>query len=168
MIRLAGAAALLALAGCAGYDDRVRGSGGGVLVRDGLPEVTMRANTDEIVPPGRWRTGLALRAFVPGVEGEWQEVTNVTCRVTGGTFYRADVVAPVRLVLPDLGPDAPPLTATCGSGALSGTATVVPVFGWPEEGRPDALRRAAWGGGWWWGFQRTGPMTYPDLAVALR
>jgi hypothetical protein len=45
---------------------------------------------------------------------------------------------------------------------------VLPSYGWPVEGRPDAVRRAAWGGGWWWGFQKTGPMAYPDLAVALR
>jgi hypothetical protein len=167
MMRLAGAALLVALAGCAGYDDRLRGNAGG-LGGDGLPEVTMRANTDEVVPPGRWRTGLALRTFVPDAGGGWQEVAGARCRVTGGDYFRADVLTPVRLVLPDVGPDAPPLTASCGNGALSGTATVLPSYGWPVEGRPDAVRRAAWGGGWWWGFQKTGPMAYPDLAVALR
>lgn len=160
--RLATAAALVALAGCADYDDRVRGSGAG------LPEVTMAARTDHVVPPGRWRTGLALRTFVPGsVPDTWQEVTGARCQVTGGDFFSATVETPVRLVLPDLGPDAPPLTAVCSTPTLSGRETVMPGFSWPEEGRPDAARRVAWGGGWWWGFQKTGPMRYPDLAVAL-
>jgi hypothetical protein len=166
MMRWAGLAALAALAGCAGIDDRVRGGGGG------LPEVTMNPRTVFVVPPGRWRTGLALRTFVPGADGSWQEVVGARCRVVGGEYYRAEVVTPVRIVLPDLGPDAPPLTATCSTlaagGTISGTATVAPVYGWPEEGRPDAVRRAAWGGGWWWGYQKTGPMAYPDLAVAMR
>ena len=163
MMRFAAVAAVVALAGCAEMDDRVRGSGGG------LPEVAMSARTDQVVPPGRWRTGLALRTFGPGAEPEsWQEVTGARCQVTGGDFFRASVVTPVRLVLPDLGPDAPALTAVCSSGAMTGRETVAPAFGWPEEGRPDTARRVAWGGGWWWGMQKTGPMAYPDLAVVLR
>jgi hypothetical protein len=168
MRRLVFVAALALLAGCATYDDRLRGNSGRGLGGDDLPQVTMRASTDVVVPPGRWRTALALRAFVPVADNAWQEVTGARCRVTGGDFYRADVVTPVRLVLPDVGPDAPPLTASCRTETLSGTATVAPAFSWPVEGRPDAVRRVAWGGGWWWGYQKTGPMAYPDLAVAMR
>ena len=162
MGRWIGMAALVLLAGCASIDNRVSGGG------RGLPEVTMKARTDYVVPPGRWNTGLAVRAFVPGADGGWQEVTGARCQVTAGEFYRAELVTPVRLVLPDLGPDAPDLIAVCGTGAVTGSAAVAPVFGWPEETRPDAVRRFAWGGGWWWGYQRTGPMAYPDLAVAMR
>jgi hypothetical protein len=45
---------------------------------------------------------------------------------------------------------------------------VAPGFSWPEEGRPSAPTRGWWGGGWWWGFEKTGFMAYPDIAVALR
>ncbi len=163
MIRLGAAAAMIALVGCAEIDDRVRGGG------SGLPEVAMSARTDFVVPPGRSRTGLALRTFVRGAaEGEWQQVDGVRCDVTGGNYFRASVVTPVRLVLPDLGPDAPPVTAVCGTGTASGRETVLPAFGWSADERPDAFRRAAWGGGNWQGFERSGPMHYPDLAVELR
>ena len=43
-----------------------------------------------------------------------------------------------------------------------------PSFSWPEEGRPSAPTRFWWGGGWWWGYEKTGYMSYPDIAVALR
>jgi hypothetical protein len=165
---LAAAAALVALAGCADYDDRVRGGGRTGIGNAPLPEVAMAGRPDQVVPPGRWRTGLALRSFVPGAApGTWDEVVGAQCQVTGGDYFRASAVTPVRLVLPDLGPDAPPLTAICTSGTLSGRETVLPAYGWPDEGRPPAYERAAWGAGWWWGFQKTGPLRYPDLAVPL-
>jgi hypothetical protein len=53
-------------------------------------------------------------------------------------------------------------------GAPYFAASVAPAFSWPEERRPSAPTRIWWGGGWWWGFEKTGPMRYPDLAVALR
>ena len=155
----------LALAGCAGeaYDwHRMEGGGAG------LPVAGMRASSDVVVPPtrGPLRT-LAVRTFVPAGEG-WNEVTGARCEVTGDPFFSATVETPVRLALPDLGPDAPALVARCTSGALTGSASVAPGFSWPAEGRPAPLTRVWWGGGWWWGFQKTGPLRYPDLAIALR
>ena len=82
-------------------------------------------------------------------------------------YFDATVVTPVRLTLPDLGPDAPILRAECENGAQRGQAAVAPSFSWPVEGRPSAGQRVWWGGGWWWGFQKTGPMRYPDLAVPM-
>jgi hypothetical protein len=151
---------LLALAACTGGD---RSTGGG----SGLQEVSMRNNSDVVVPPGRGTLALAVRSFVPAGE-DWNEVTGATCHVTGGAYFSATVVTPVRLTVQDLGPDAPPLTAECTSGTLRGADQVLPAFGWPEETRPAAPTRAWWGRGWWWGYQKTGPMRYPDLAVALR
>ncbi len=158
-MRRIGITLVLLLAGCAA----ARGGGGG------LPEVAMRPSSEVVVPPGRGQSNLALavRSFVPAGEG-WNEVTGARCQVTGGAYFRADVVTPARLTLPDLGPDAPPLQADCTSGALHGAAAVAPAFSWPEEGRPWGGERIWWGQGWWWGFQKTGPMRYPDLAVALR
>ncbi len=113
--------------------------------------------------------GLAVRTFVPAAEADgWREIAGAQCRVTGGDLFRADVVTPVRLRVQDLGPDAPPLRADCTSGALKGAAVVAPAYGWPVEGRPAAVHRIWWGGGWWWGFQKTGPMAYPDLAVGMK
>jgi hypothetical protein len=151
---------LLALGACTGGD---RASGGGA----GLQEVSMRNNSDVVVPPGRGTLALAVRSFVPAGE-DWNEVTGATCQVTGGAYFSATVVTPVRLTVQDLGPDAPPLTAECTSGTLRGADQVLPAFGWPEETRPGAPQRIWHGRGWWWGFQKTGPMHYPDLAVALR
>jgi hypothetical protein len=155
----------LALAGCAGGEyDRIYGGGAG------LPAVATRSNTADVVPPGRGRLGLAVRTFVadPAADRGWREVTGARCRITGGDFYRAELVTPARLVVPDLGPDAPVLVADCATGTASGRAAVAPGYGWRNPGVPSAGNRVWWGGGWWWGMQRTGPMRYPDLAVALR
>jgi hypothetical protein len=156
----------LGLAGCGGITDYPweGPTGGG----KGLPVVAMQSSRDVVVPPGRGKPlALAVRAFVPGAEG-WQEVTGARCRVTGGEFFGAELVAPARLVVPDLGPDAPVLRAECTGAGTAGAAAVAPAFGWPEEGRPAAVHRIWWGGGWWRGFQKTGPMRYPDLAVGMR
>ena len=153
----------LTLAGCGGaYDWRSVAGGGG-----GLPQVAMAPSQETVVPPGRgaWR-GLAVRSFVSTPEG-WTEVTGARCTVTGAPYFQATLVTPSRLVLPDLGPDAPSLRAECETPTARGADVVGPVFGWPAEGRPQAMKRVAWGGGWWWGFQKTGPMHYPDLAVGL-
>jgi hypothetical protein len=157
----------LGLTGCGGqaYDWHTMDGGGA-----GLPVAAMRASSEVVVPPtrGPLKT-LAVRTFVPGNGPEgWNEVEGVTCRVEGAPYFSATVVTPVRLALPDLGPDAPALQASCEQGALRGQAAVAPAFSWPEEGRPSAPTRIWWGGGWWWGFQKTGPLRYPDLAVALR
>jgi hypothetical protein len=160
-MRLVSLALVLALAACAGG---VRGGGGG------LPEVAMQARTDTVVPPGRgWRQGLAVRSFVIGADGQWQEVAGATCQVAGGDLYRAALVTPARLVLPDIGPDAPVIRADCAAGAARGADAVAPAYGWPAEGRPDPFNRVFWNNnGWWWGFQKTGPLRYPDLAVGMR
>jgi hypothetical protein len=156
----------LMLAGCAGAYDWRRVEGGGA----GLPVAAMRASSEVVTPPGRGPLeALAVRTFVPGGgPGGWDEVTGATCRVEGAPYFAATVVTPVRLTLPDLGPDAPVLQARCERGDLNGQASVAPAFSWPEERRPSAPTRIWWGGGWWWGFEKTGPMRYPDLAVALR
>jgi hypothetical protein len=164
MLRIGIALVALALAGCGGgaYDWRSVAGGGG-----GLPQVAMAPSGEVVVPPGRgaWR-GLAVRAFVAAPDG-WQEVTGARCTVTGAPYFRASLVTPSRLVLPDLGPDAPGLRAECETPTSWGSDTVAPVFDWPAEDRPNPVARAWWGGGWWWGFQKTGPLRYPDLAIGL-
>lgn len=160
---LAVLAAVLALTGCAAVDSAMTRGGGA-----GLGAVRVDTVTGDVVPPGRGTTALALRAFVPDAEGGWQEVDGAVCHVTGGSFYRAVVATPVRLLVPDLGPDAPAIAAECRSGSLTGRAAVAPGFYWPAEGRPNSMVRIAWGQGWWWGYRKTGPMRYGDLAISLK
>ncbi len=153
----------LALAGCGGAYDWRTVAGGGA----GLPQVAMGPTGEAVVPPGRgaWRS-LAVRTFESTPAG-WSEVTGARCVVTGDPFFRANVTTPTRLVLPDLGPDAPALRAECETPTASGADVVGPVFSWPTDGRPQPATRMWWGGGWWWGFQKTGPLHYPDIAVGL-
>lgn len=159
------ALAALALAGCGGgaYDWRSVAGGGA-----GLPQVAMAPSGETVVPPGRGaRRAVAVRTFVGAPGGDWTEVKGATCTVTAEPFLKATLVTPARLVLPDLGPDAPSLRAECATPTQWGSDVVAPVFHWPAEGRPNGLERAWWGGGWWWGYQKTGPLTYPDIAVGL-
>ena len=163
-IGIGAAAVALALAGCGGgaYDWRSVEGGGG-----GLPGVAMAPAGETVIPAGRGaREGLALRTFVAEADG-WAEVTGAVCTVTAEPYFRTRVATPVRIVLPDLGPDAPALRAECETPTSWGADTVAPVYAWPAEGRPNPIARAWWGGGWWWGYQKTGPLHYPDLAVAL-
>lgn len=171
-MRRIGFALALMLAGCdggAGYQFGAPHGGGA-----DLPVVALTGSRATVVPPGReGRVALALRTFTPGTPeadgaAGWVEVKGATCGVTGGDFFAATVPTPVRLTLPDLGPDAPVIRVDCTLGALAGTDAVAPAFSWPVEGRPQPVARAWWGGGWWWGYQKTGPMRYPDLAVGLR
>ncbi len=137
--------AALGLAGCAGeaYDWHAVEGGGA-----GLPVAAMRESSEVMVPPTRGPfEALAVRAFVPGAgPGGWDEVLGASCAVTGAPYFSATVVTPVRLTLPDLGPDAPVLRADCTQGPLRGEASVAPSFSWPAEGRPSAPQRILVGG----------------------
>jgi hypothetical protein len=162
--RMAAAAAALALAGCAGggfvgYERAVTGGGAG------LPETVARASTAEVTPPGRRMLGLAVRTYARDAAGAIVEVPG-TCTVTGGTLG-ASLATPGRLVVPDLGPDAPVLTARCTAQGMTGSGAVEPAFAWAEDGG-GAAARLAWGGGPWRGGPRTGPMRYPDLMVGVQ
>lgn len=151
-----GLAAILVLAGCAG---NVYGGG------SGLNEVVMKRTNDDFAPPARGYVGVALRAFAAGPDGNWVEVDGASCRVSAGP-YRAVAASPARVVLPDLGPDAPPVQADCSTASASGSARVLPDFSWPQEAKPDAFNRIAYAG-WWWGYEKSGPMRYPDLSVGM-
>ncbi len=158
-------AACLALAGCAGGDlagfgPAVRGGGGG------LPPTRAEARPDLMTPPGRRELGFALRTFVEAVDGSLDEVQGATCTISGGAF-EARVVTPARVIVPDLGPDAPVLRADCASGQLLGAAAMPPGFAWARSGGSPP-ERALWGLGWTFGYEKVGPMGYPNLPVILR
>lgn len=159
------AAAALALSGCAGgdvfgYGPAVRGGGGG------LPATRAEARPDSMTPPGRRDLGLAVRAFASETDGSPVEIEGAVCRVTGGAFS-ANVATPARIVIADLGPDAPDLTARCTAGALEGAAAVQPDFSWARGGG-NPPQRIAWGLGWTFGYAKVGPMRYPDLRVTMK
>ena len=157
----------LVLAGCGGGSGYQWGAphGGG----KGLPQVRMSASQAVIVPPGRdGELALALRAFVPGPDG-WQEAAGAQC-----SGHR-------RRLLPGAGGDAGaagaarPRAGRAGRRAPSaspGPPAVAPRSRRTSPGRPRPTprrpQRAWWGGGWWYGFQKSGPMRYPDLAVGMR
>jgi hypothetical protein len=156
-------AAALGLGGCAGggfagYERGVTGGGGG------LPVTVARARSDVVTPPGRRQLGLAVRTFERDAAGGSVEVAG-ECAIRAGAF-RASTATPGRLVIPDLGPDAPGIVAECRRGAARGSASAAPVFAWEESGG-TGLERLLWGGGPWRGGVRTGPMRYPDLLVGL-
>jgi hypothetical protein len=163
-MRMMAAAAALALTGCAGgalfeYDVRVPGGGAG------LPETRAVARADRVVVPGRRELGLAVRTFVADASGAPVEVTGSRCTVRAGDF-RAALATPGRLIIEDLGPDAPPIVADCSDGVMAGTGTAAPNFSW-EQGGGNSFDRFVWGGGGWRGGYRTGPMRYPDIDVVL-
>jgi hypothetical protein len=156
------AAALLALAGC-GFGPGGATTGGGA----GLPEVRAMATDVKRLPPGRGPTGVVVRSFAADPGGDLVEVAGANCVFTADV-YRAEVVTPARVVIPDLGADAPEVRADCRLGAdLAGAVIAEPQFRWDSTGGSQA-ERVFWRGGQWWGGPQGGPMRYPDLAVPLR
>lgn len=153
-------ALILPLAACAGGV-----SGGG----SGLPETQMTQATGDIVPPARGYLGVPVRSFVsdPEAASGWLEVSGARCAMSAGA-YRASLVTPGRLVLPDLGPDAPDIRADCALGEASGSVLARADYSWPTGERPSAPTRTWYGAGWWFGYEKTGPVGYPDISVGLR
>jgi hypothetical protein len=165
LARLAVLGAALVTAACAGgrpagYYPPTQGGG------RGLPETRAVARADFIVPPGRRDIGMAVRAYAldPRTNAV-VELDGAVCAVEAGPF-RATLATPGRLIMQDLGPDAPPVTATCSGGGLRGSGGVQPDWTWAEGGGNTA-QRFSWGGGWWYGGWRSGPVRYPDLAVTM-
>jgi hypothetical protein len=130
-----------------------------------LPETRAVARADRVVVPGRRELGLGVRTFVTDASGAPVEVSGSRCTVRAGDFLRA-LATPGRLMIEDLGPDAPVIVADCSDGVMAGTGTAAPNFAW-EQGGGNSFDRFVWGGGGWWGGYRTGPMRYPDIDVVL-
>lgn len=157
--------AALALAGCAGGD--VAGYGSQVLGGGrGLPATRAVARQDVVTPPSRRDRALALRTYALETDGDKVEVAGAVCKITAGSL-EAVMATPGRLILPDLGADAPPVRADCAAGTLAGAAIAPPIFAWPSQGG-DIAQRASWGLGWTFGYQKQGPLHYPDMQVELR
>ena len=111
---------------------------------------------------------LVVRTFLPPVEGARQEVLGARCAVVS-SLYRAELVTPSRLLVPNFGPQSPEITFDCRAGALAGSGTVriatywrdAPGFGGYGFYRP-------WGPWGWYGGAGYPVSQYPDVAIELR
>lgn len=138
--------------------------------------VTLRAGV--AAPPAQGETQLVVRAVPSGATR--QELPGVTCRAET-PYFTADFTAPARLLLPDYGSAAPPVTVTCRNGTATGTATAMPeaawtggLGGWPAIGVSVGTGNAAGVGvgvGWAGGGAGTSsgvPVTrYNELRVPI-
>ncbi|TPE49686.1 hypothetical protein [Amaricoccus solimangrovi] len=143
------------------------------------PGVQGQPRAEVVMPPARGVTNLAVR--VQGVAGE---IAGATCDLAS-PYTTARFTAPASVALPDLGSATPPVTVTCASGKLRGSARAQPatrvadtgMSGWPAIGISVGTGSGGWSGtgvsvgGFWNGGSGDGSWTkvvYPDLLVTLR
>ncbi|MEM8572535.1 MAG: hypothetical protein AAGG56_16735 [Pseudomonadota bacterium] len=121
---------------------------------------------------------LNVRTFLPSEDGERREVLGASCRLET-SLYSLDFQTPVRLKLPNFGPQSPELSITCNANELSGTARAEIRTNWDRP--PGAFGYAGYGpygrrgfyGGWPYGgfgypVSAVPVSTYPDIDVILR
>jgi len=109
-----------------------------------------------------------VRTFLPEESGERREVIGADCSVVS-SLYRAALVTPSELVVPNFGQQSPQIDVACTAGAVlpsrldPGRAAAGKVPGgwgypWGPYGRP-----------WGWGWSGPGyPVSaYPDLAITM-
>lgn len=129
-------------------------------------------------PAAQGETQLFVRAVPAG--STRQEYPGASCRAETA-YFTADFTAPARLLIPDFGTAAPPVSVTCRAGSATGTATAAPeaawsggLGGWPAVGVSVGTGTAGGVGvgvGWWGGGAGTTsgvPVTrYNELRVPL-
>jgi hypothetical protein len=129
-----------------------------------------------VVPGGQFQAvqgeaGLLVRTFVEDPSGERQEVLGANCDVVS-SLYKASVVTPSRLVVPNFGAQSPILTASCRADELAGSGTVRIVTRWQQPpgywGYPGWWGPGGWDGPWGWGGPAFPVSDYPNLIVMLR
>jgi hypothetical protein len=130
-------------------------------------------------PVARGEAALVVRVVPAGVSGE--ELRGAACRAET-QYFTADFASPARLLVPDYGASAPPVTVRCTSGTASGTATALPqaawaggMGGWPAVGisvGTGDVSGVGVGLGWYGGSVGAAggvPVTtYPELRVAVQ
>jgi hypothetical protein len=136
-------------------------------------------------PPARGVTPLVVRtATVSGDAAT--DVAGATCELSS-PYTQGRFASPASVAVPDFGAATPPVTVTCVSGSLRGSAVAQPatrvadtgMSGWPAIG-VSVGTGGGWGGGggtavslggFWNGGSGDGNWTqvvYPDLLVTLR
>jgi hypothetical protein len=131
-----------------------------------------------VVPGGQFQAvqgeaGLLVRTFVEDPAGERREVVGAACDIVS-SLYRASVVTPSRLVVPNFGAQSPLLTADCRADGLSGSGSVRIVTRWQQPpggywGYPGFWGPWGWDGPWGgWSGPGYPVSDYPNLFVLLR
>ena len=160
----------------------VLGAAGCVSPAAGPPGVeTMRAEARPGVaaPPAQGEAQLVVRVVPAGVSG--QELRGADCTAEA-PYFTARFTSPARLLVPDYGASAPPVTVTCKSGTATGSATAMPqpawgggMGGWPAVGISVGTGNAGGVGvgfGWYGGNVGASSgvpvTTYPELHVAVQ
>ncbi len=92
-----------------------------------VPLAPVAPRSGVAAPLAQGETQLVVRAVPQG--STRQEIPGAACRAESA-YFTADFTAPARLLLPDYGRAAPPVTVTCHNGAASGTATAMPEAAW--------------------------------------
>ena len=143
-----------------------------------------------VTPPARGVTPLVVRTGTVR-DGVAADVAGATCDLSS-PYTQARFASPATVAVPDFGAATPPVTVTCVSGALRGSAVAQPATrvadggtgtgGWPAIGISVGTGGGGWGGGGtgvsvggFWGGGSGGSgggnwaqVVYPDLLVTLR
>lgn len=132
-----------------------------------------------VVPGGEFRAvqgeaRFVVRSFLPSEGDERREVIGARCQVVT-SLYRADLVTPAQVVVPNFGPQSPEVTVSCRTPDAAGSGSTHIVTRWQQA--PGFWGDPFWGGPWggpWgpgWGPGGWGPSypvsSYPDVAVIL-
>lgn len=111
-----------------------------------------------------------LRTFLPAEDGERREVIGADCTAVS-SLYRASLVTPSELVVPNFGPQSPQIEVACTAGDLAGSGTARIQTRWEEGpggwGYPWGPYGRPWGWGWGWGGPGYPVSSYPDLAITM-
>ena len=125
---MAALAAAIGVAGCA-----VPGA-----APPGVATVSATRTAEVPAPLASGETQIIVRAVPAGAPD--QELRGALC-VAEAPWFRAEFASPARVLVPDFGTQAPPVTVTCRSGTASGSAVAQPqaawsggLGGWPAVG----------------------------------
>jgi hypothetical protein len=124
---------------------------------------------------------LAVRTFLPDEGGERREVIGAACELET-SLYSTPFTTPVRLKLPNFGPQSPELDFTCKANEWSGAAVAEISANWDYP--PGGYGYGGYGyygpgyyggpygwgpaGGWGWPGGAVVEYYYPNVDVPLR
>lgn len=148
----------------------------------GVGTVQAERKANVAAPLARGETQLVVRTLAgPAGSAGGQEVAGAAC-VAESAYFRAEFASPARVLLPDFGESAPPVTVTCRSGTATGSAVAAPqaawqggLGGWPAVGVSVGTGTSSGVGvGFgWWGGGGVGAaggvpvVRYPELRIVL-
>lgn len=134
-----------------------------------------------VVPGGQFQAvqgeaRFTVRAFLPPEADQRREVIGAKCELVS-SLYRAEVITPSQVVVPNFGAQSPELAVTCrtADGKGSGSSRIVTrwqqapgLYGDPFWGGPWGPGWGGpWGGPWGWSGPGYPVSSYPDVDVTL-